>query len=817
MAELRDDLRFAARLFRKSPGFTLVAVLSLSMAIGANTIIFSVVNRVLVQPLPFQEPHRLFWVVRHDGTRDTAPVSAPQFAFLLRQEQPFSQLTAWPATNSGFNLSGEGPPERLVGAQVTQSFFELLGVPPALGRGFLPEEDVEGGPRVVVLSHELWLRRFGGRPDAVGRSLTLNDEPYTVIGVAHPGFDEPGGAQLWTPLRLSLASTENAHYLTVVGRLKPGADPMRVGALVGAQGEQLREIRPGAMRPGHRLDAGELRTLRVKEVRPALLVLMGSVGLVLLIACVNLANLQLARITDRERELAVRIALGARPGRIARQLIAESVLLALLGGALGLVLAAWASPVLLALAPEELALPRGLQLDGAVLLFTLGVSLLAGLLFGVLPAWQASRMDPRHSLHVRARRRILRFSGGYTRWVLLVGQVAFAVILLVGAMLLVKSFLILRAVPPGFDTHGVWTIKLSIPEKRYAHIEDFEALFRRILERVRTVPGVQAVGLAQTLPLETGLRLDLTLVSDRPEEGIPNESGTPQYRPVTRGYFEALEIELLRGRLLDDLDKHGGPPVAVINEVAARRYWPGQDPLGRRIILGRAIPEYADVEPREIIGVVSDAREQGLQDAPTPTVYVPLGQMPEPLYARFVDLLPQNLVLRISGELEPVMAAVQREIWAVDPVQPVMGAVSMEEILTRHLGPQRFNTVLLGLMAGLALVLATVGIYGVRSYLENQRAREIAVRLALGATRSAVVWLVMRQGMSAVVVGAMLGVLGASRLTGLIEHLLFGVSPVDPGVFLSAPAVLVGVALVATWLPAWRASRVDPMMALRAD
>jgi predicted permease len=817
MAELRDDLRFAGRLFRKSPGFTLVAVLSLSMAIGANTIIFSVVNRVLVQPLPFQEPDRLFWVVRHDGVRDTAPLSAPQYAFLLSQEQPFSQLTAWPVMNSGFNFRGAGPPEWLMGARVTQSFFKVLGVPPAQGRGFLPEEDVKDGPQVVVLSHELWQRHFGGRADAVGRSLTLNDEPHTIIGVAPPGFDEPAGAQLWTPLRLNLASAENAHFLTVVGRLKPGADPARVGALVSAQGEQFRELRPEAIRPGHRLDAGELQPLRFKGVRLALLMLMGAVGLVLLIACVNLANLQLARITDRERELAVRIALGARPARIARQLLTESVLLALLGGALGLVLAALSSPVLLALAPAELALPRRLQLDGVALVFTPGVSLLAGLLFGLLPAWQASRMDPRHSLHVRARRRILRFSGGYTRWVLLVGQVALAVILLVGAMLLVKSFLILRSVPPGFDASGVWTLKLSVPERRYEHVEDIEALSRRIMERVRTLPGVQAVGFAQTLPMESSLRLDLTHEGEGPGESGVEVAVAPHYRPVTRGYFEALKIELLRGRLVDELDQRGSPPVAVVNEAAARLYWPGQDPLGRRIFLGRSIPEYADVEPREIIGVVSDTHEVSLQEAPTPTIYVPVGQMPQPLYARFVDLLPQNLVVRISGEIEPVMAAVQREIWAVDPAQPIMGAVSMEEIVTRRLGPQRFSTVILGLMAGLALVLATVGIYGVRSYLENQRAREIAVRLALGATRSGVVWLVMRQGMSAVVVGAVLGVLGAARLTGLIEHLLFGVSPVDPGVFLAAPAVLVGVALVATWLPAWRASRVDPMRALRAD
>jgi putative ABC transport system permease protein len=817
MAELRDDLRFAARLFRKSPGFILVAVLSLGLAIGANTAIFSVVNRVLLQPLPFKEPHRLFWVVRHDGVRVTAPLSVPQYAFLLRQGHPFSELTAWPVMGNGFNLSGEGPPEWLAGARVTPSFFEVLGIPPALGRGFRPEEDEEGAPRVVVISHSLWQRRFGGSPGAVGRSLTLNDEPHTIIGIAPPGFDEPNGAQLWTPLQLNLASTEDAHYLVVVGRLKPGEDPAQVGSLVKAQGEQLHAIRPGAVRAGNWIDAGELQTVRVQGVRRALLVLMGAVGLVLLIACVNLANLELARITDRERELAVRIALGARPGRIARQLLTESAVLALLGGVLGVVLAAWALPELLVLAPAELALPQDLHLDVVALLFTLGVSLLAGLLFGLLPAWQASRMDPRRSLHVRARRRSLRFSGGYTRWLLLVGQIALAVILLVGATLLVRSFVILRAVPPGFDPRDVWTIKLSLPKTRYESPEAFEALARRIMERVRALPGVQAVGFAQVVPMESELRMDLTREDQRPGESNAGGLVPPHYRPVTRGYFEALKIGLLRGRLIDDLDQHGSLPVAVINETAARLYWPGEDPLGRRITLGRSIPQYTDPEPREIIGVVSDVRERSLQEAPTPVVYIPMGQVSEAYYARFAPLMPQNLVIRAPVELETLTAAVQREIWVVDPAQPVMDAVSMEEIVSRRLGPKHFSAVLLGVMAGLALALATMGVYGVRSYLENQRAREIAVRLALGATRGAVVWLVVRQGMSAVGVGAVLGLLGSAWLTELIEHLLFGVSPLDPGAFLSAPALLVGAALVATWVPAWRASRVDPMVALRAD
>ncbi|HYH95617.1 ABC transporter permease [Hyalangium sp.] len=816
MSDLRDDLRFAARLFRKSPGFTAVAMLSLALAIGANTAIFSVVNGVLLQPLPFPEPHRLFRVIRHDPGRDEAPLSAPQYAFLLRQEQPFSALAAWPVTDSGFNLSGEGAPERLTGTRVTRSFFEVFGLTPVLGRGFLPEEDVPGGPRVVVLGHALWQRLFQGDPDAVGRSLELNGEPYTVVGVAPPGFDYPGQSQLWVPLRLDRVSIEDTHYLMVAGRLRPGVDPAQVGALVTAQGEQLRASRPGAVRTQHWLDAGELQTLRVRGVRPALLMLLGAVGLVLLIACVNLANLQLARASSRERELAVRTALGARPARIAQQLLTESVLLSGAGGVVGLVLAAWGLPALLALVPEGVPLPERIHIDGAVLAFTLGVSMLAGLLFGVLPAWQATRMDPGGSLQVGVPRRALRGSGSRTRWMLVVSQVALAIILLVGASLLAKSFFLVRGVPPGFDAREVLTMKLPLPEGPYGRPEALEAFAETLMARVRALPKVQAVGFAFTLPLEAGIRLDLT-VEGRPPAADTTGHGLMHYRPVASGYFDALKIELVRGRLLNDRDRHGGKPVALINEAAARRYWPGEEPLGQRISLGRSIPQIADPEPREIIGVVSDVRELGLHEEPQPIVYVPLGQMPAPFLARFMRLFPQSILVRSSGELGPLAEAVTREAWTVNPALPVTGVMSLETILSRSMDPRRFNTLLLGLMAGLALVLAAVGLYGVLSYRVNQRTREIGVRMALGATRGAVVWLVVRQGMSAAGVGAVLGLWGASELTWLLDQLLYGVSPVDPGVFLAAPAVLMGVALVATWLPAFRASRVDPMVALRSE
>jgi predicted permease len=551
-------------------------------------------------------------------------------------------------------------------------------------------------------------------------------------------------------------------------------------------------------------------------VRRALLVLLGAVGLVLLIACVNLANLQLARTGSRERELAVRTALGASPGRLTRQLLTESILLSGAGGVVGLLLASWGLPALLARIPEGIPLQERVHIDGAVLAFTLGVSMLAGLLFGVLPAWHASRTEPRGSLQVGVSRQAFVGSGSRTRWLLVTSQVALAVLLLVGASLLAKSLLVLQGVPSGFDARDVVTMKLSLPEARYGRPEALEAFGKALSARIRPLPGVQVVGFALTLPFETGARMDMT-VEGRPPPTDGSGHGLLHYRPVSRGYFDALKLHALRGRLLDDLDQHGSQPVAVINETAARLYWPGEDALGQRISLGRGIPEIADSEPREIIGVVSDVRELGLHLEPPPLVYIPLGQLPPPFLARFVRLFSQNLLIRASEGVRPVAEDMTREVQAVDPAQSIPQVVSMEEIISRSMDPRRFNALLLGLMADLALGLAAVGLYGVTSYRVTQRAREIGIRLALGATRRAVVWLAVRHGLSSVAVGVVLGLVAASQLVWVVDHLLYGVSPRDPGVFLSAPAVLLGVALVAVWLPAWRASRVDPMVALRSE
>ncbi|HEX8706289.1 MAG TPA: ABC transporter permease [Myxococcaceae bacterium] len=817
MDTLLEDIRFAARILRKNPGFTAVAILTLTLAIGANTAIFSVVNGVLLRPLPFPEPERLFFVVRQEPSRDTAPLSMPQYLFLASQPQPFSRLMAYPVVNSGFNLRGEGLPERVLGASVTQPFFGVLGVPPALGRDFLPEEDRVGGPRVVVLGHDLWQQRFSGRADILGQTLILNSEPHTVVGVAPPGFNFPPQAQLWTPLQLDPATRDTTHYLTVVGRLQPGVDPAQVSARLKAQTEQLLALDPRALLPENQLSAMELKTLATRATRPALLVLLGAVGVVLLIACVNLANLQIARATTRERELALRTALGASPGRLARQLLTESVLLSGTGGLLGLVLARVSLPALLALAPGGIPSRSDIGVDGAVLAFTFGVSVFAGLLFGVLPAWQASRLEPRGALQVSALNATTGVKGRLTRKLLVVSEVALSVVLLIGAALLAKSFALLREVSPGMDTRGVLTMKLALPEGRYARPEQLEAFTQRVVERVRSLPGVEAAGFALTLPFETGPRLDMSAPDGALGEGWPQDMRLVHYRPVTRGYFEALKIGLVRGRLVDDLDRQASAPVAVINETAARLYFAGKEPLGQRVLLGRAIPFLTEKAPREIIGVVRDVPEQGMRNGPPPILYIPLGQISPTLHARFIRLAPQRLVIRAPGAPPRLFEDIQREVLAVDAQQSVELGETMEELVSRQLAPERFSTLLMGLMAGLALGLAAIGVYGVLSYMVSQRARELAVRMALGATRAQVVWLVVRQGLVPVGAGMVLGVAGALGLTRLLAQLLYSVSPLDASAFIAALGVLLAVALTATLLPAVRASRVDIMETLRTE
>jgi predicted permease len=817
MTTLRQDLRFALRMLLKHPASTLVAVATLGLAIGANTAIFSVVNGALLRPLPFPEPDRLYQIVRlfQDGSNGSQ--SVPKFVMWRDRTRTFESMAAYDDLGSGFNLTGEGAPERVIGSRVTRGFFDVLRVRPAMGRGFRADEDRPGGPRVVVLSHGLWTRRFGADPGALGREIRLNDEVYTIVGVMPRGFEFPRGVSLWTPLQANEAGHEIANYLEVIGRLKAGMTVGDASAEMKGFGERYAKAYPDEVEPGESFGVYRVQDVLYGSLRPALMVLLGAVGFVLLIACVNLANLQLARSAARRREIALRAILGARRGRIVRQLLTESLLLGLAGGGAGLLVAYWTIPVLVALGPGAV---RGMDvpIDATVLAFTAALSLLTGLLFGLVPAIQAARPDLAGAINEGSTRSTAGAGGARTRHLLVVSEVALAIVLLVGASLLIRSFVGLRGIEPGFHTADVLTMKLSLPEAKYGDMPALGRFATDVVERVTQVPGVRAAALAVSLPMQGGPDLPFTIEGRYTPGGNGEGAGGAQYRPVTRQFFDVLGIPLVRGRGFAGSDRAGAPLVAVINETAARKYWKDADPVGQRIWLGQPIaPELADPSPREIVGVVRDVREQGLDAAPPAIVYVPLAQMAPPIGRMIVRLLPATVVLSANVAPAGLTSAVERAIWSVDPDQPITNVLGMDEVVSRSLGSREFNMLLVGALAFVALVLAAVGIYGVLSYLVQQRTREIGVRVALGATSGRVLVLVLRQGLATVAAGVALGLAGAFGLTRLLQSLVYGVSVRDPLAFTLAPLALVAVALVSVWLPARRAVRVDPITALRVE
>jgi putative ABC transport system permease protein len=823
MTHLLSDLRYAVRVLLRAPGFSAVAILTLALAIGANTAIFSVVNGLLIRPLPYPEPEELVQLMRGYPDGESPSVNIPRFLHWRKANTVFEKVALYDTLGSGFNLSGGGTPERIVGSRVSKEFFPVFGVRPEIGRDFVADEDRPGAPKVVVLGHGLWTRRFGGDRALVGKQVLLNGESYTVVGIMPASFRYPATAELWTPLGIDPSSTEKANYLEVTARMKDGVTLAKATAEMKVIGEQYRASHPGEMNERETVRVRTLQQRLYGQLRPALLVLLGTVGLVLLIACVNIANLQLARASARRREVAIRAALGASSRRIVAQLLTESIVLALAGGAAGLLLGAWTLKPLLALAPAGQAgqiagasLPE-IGIDVNVLLFALGLSFLAGVLFGLVPALQGARPNLNDPLKESARSAGGRL-GRAARIVLVVGEVAVALLVITGAALLVRSFAGLVDTNPGFRPEGVLTLKLSLPEARYGTPAALEAFSRQVAERVGGLPGVEAVTVASSLPLEMGP--DLPFAIEGKYVGGDNQQGVgeAQYRASTAGYFETLGIPLSRGRLFTATDSVNSELVAIINETTAKRFWPNENPIGQRIHVGMPFtPELADPQPRRIVGIVKDVREVGLDQEAPPIIYLPIGQIAPPLAVMFVRLLPVSLAVRAQGTQAGLLEAVQKQVWAVDPQQPITDVVTMEQIVARSVGAYRFNMALMGGLALLALVLAAVGIYGVLSYLVHQRTREIGVRMALGATAGHVLRMVVRQGLVAVGIGVVIGLGAAFGLTRLMKSLLVGVSTTDPMTFVLAPLVLAAVALFATSLPARRASHLSPVLALRRD
>ncbi len=810
------DLRFGLRSLRNSPGFTAVAAFALALGIGANTAIFSVVNDVLLRPLPYPGPDRLMSVWENNLVQGWHKdvVTPADFVDWRSQNRVFESMAAY--SGLGFNLSGGSEPERVRGAIVSLDFFRVLGRPPVAGRDFQEGDERSGSGRVAVVSDALWRTRFGGDPHLIGRSVTLNSESFTVIGIAAPGFQFPEKAEIWALARhvvpenpwapggQDITTVRGLHYFPVIARLKPGVDAARAQAEMDVIAARLAKQYPDS-----NADTGveviPLHESIVGDVRPALLIFLGAVGLVLLIACANVANMSLARSAARGRDVAVRTALGATRLRLARQHLTESVLLALLGGGAGLLLALWGRDLLVSLAPESMPGSPAATLDTKVLGFTCALSILTGILFGVVPALHSAGADPQEALKESGRAATAGPRARLLRGSLVVAEMAVAVVLLAGAGLLLKSFLRLQRIDPGLQIDRVTALDLWIPETRYGDLDRQTQFYGEVLRRVRNLPGVDVAGATTDLPMQGSDTTLGFLIEGRPAPPPTKEPYTGLHQ-VSPDYFRTMGIPLLRGRLFTGQERRGTPDVVVIGDTLARRFWPGEDPISHRVSFGSN--DKGERNWATIIGVVGDVRQRGLQDDPRPESYVACAQWP----SRYMTLV-------VRSRLDPaaIAAAVRREILAVDGEVPVFGVKSMREVLDGSLAARRFNMTLLALFAGVAVALAAVGLYGVLAYAVTQRTHEIGLRMALGARRLDVLRLVVGQGMGLALLGVLAGLLGALGLTRVLSSLLVGVAVTDPPTLGLTAALLTGVALIACGVPALRASRVDPMVALRHE
>ncbi|MFL6227270.1 MAG: ABC transporter permease [Pyrinomonadaceae bacterium] len=808
MGTLFQDVRYGLRGLRHNLAFTLVAVCSLALGIGANTAIFSLVNAVLLQPPPFRDPSRLVMLWEDQPaigvTRDQ--VQPATYAEWKSQNQVFEDMAAlrWQT----FNITGDGEPEKVQSYGVTRNFLPLLGAEPALGRNFLPEEDQPGGAKVVILSHGLWQRRYGRDQNIVGREILLNGEKRTVVGVMPAGFQFlQSTTGLWTPAAFTPdeLATRDSNTLLVVGRLKPGVTRQQAQADMGAITERLAHDYPEDL-AGIQANVLPLGEQLSGAVRQPLLILLAAVGFVLLIACANVANLLLARAASRRKEIAVRVALGASRWRIVRQLLTESVLLSLLGGALGLLLAAWGFEFMKKLIPDGLVLSASLRLSLPVLGYAALISLATGVVFGLAPAWQASRADLNDALK-QGGGRGGSAAGGRLRGALVVLEVALALVLLVGAGLLVQTVSHMRGQYASLKPQQLLTVRTVLPDYKYGSLPKRAQFYDEVLERVRQLPGVVAVGYTTSVPLQwqggaNGFMIEGTQLP-------PGTAANAIHRQVSANYLQTVGLALREGRYLDEHDGAQSQFVVVVNEKMARQYWPGESAVGKRISfgMGKGTPPW-----RTIVGVVADVRDMGM-DAPVKAeMYLPYSQV-----AGFNGFKPRDLVVRTEGDPLSLAAAVRREVHAVDPDEPVSNVATMAEQLSDETGTRGIGMVLLASFAGLALLLATIGIYGVLAYFVTQHVPEIGVRLALGAQPRDILALVLKQGMALALGGVAVGLAASFALTRLMSGLLFGVSATDPKTFALISLFIAAVALVACYIPARRAMRVDPMIALRYE
>jgi predicted permease len=811
------DVKHALHLFIKSPGFTIAAVSALALGIGANTAIFSVVNAVLLKPLAYPDADRIVQCELTSPNGNFPAASVPKFEIWRQQTNVFKDVGAYDFAGPGFNITGDRP-ELVHGIHVSESWFRVFGAPVMLGRTFTPQEDAPHGGNVVLLSYGLWQRKFGGRPDVIGKSLSLGNEPYTIVGVLGRDFATDSQAEIWLPFQFDPNTTNQAHFFRAAAMLKPGVTLVQANAQMKLAWQQYLRAFPAA-NPQGGFAVEPLRDAIVGDVRKSLFVLLGAVALVLLIACANVANLLLVRATGRKREFAIRSALGARRSRIIRQLLTESVMLAVAGGVLGLILGFAGVRALLAISPA--GLPRigengsAIGIDWRVLAFTLVVSLLTGIVFGLFPAFSVSRTDLNSSLKDSSNRGGMGMRHGWARALLVILEVKAALVLLIGSALLIRTFAALHAVNPGFDPHNVITMDMALTGARFEKTAGVAQLSREGRQRLNAIPGVEDSAFTCCLPIQGQFGLGFTIVGKPvdPSKGPPGAG----WMSTSPDYYKLFRIPVLRGREFTDQDTAAAPPVALINEALAKEFFPNENPVGQQIWIGHGIGPEFEEPPRQIVGVVGSTHEGGLGHDPGSLMIVPDAQVTDGVTKLNGSFVPLRWVVRTQGDPRRLANEITEQLRQASGGFAVSRVRLMDEVVSRSTASESFRMTLLTIFAVVALVLAAIGIYGLMAYSVEQRTQEMGIRMALGADRDTIRKLVVWHGMRLALIGVVVGIGVAFGLTRFLASFLFGVKAWDPVVFISVPFILAAVALLAVWIPAVRASKLNPMVALRVE
>jgi len=823
MESLLADARQAFRMLRKSPTFTAIAVAALALGIGANTGIFSVIDKVMLQPLPYPEPDRIMKIGRKFPQGNGYSTSIPKY-MVWRQNNVFSSFAIYDFSGPGLNITDGDRPQQVKGLHVSADYFKVFGIGPAMGRTFNPSEDAPNGPKAAIISDKLWKSHFGGAPNILGRTLVLNGEPYPIIGVMPARFTPDPPGDVWISLQADPNSTNQGHYLNVAGRLKPGVTVEQARAEMKLRGEQFRRLYPKWMDKTESVVVTPMREAMVGDVKTALYVLLGAVALVLLIACANVANLLLARAASRQKELAIRAAVGASRWRVVRQLLTESIILSGIGGLVGFLLGAWGVRSLLLFVPGNIPRltdpdhPQALlaMLDWRMVLFTIGISFLTGIVFGLFPALHISNPDVASTLKEASGRSGTGRRQNRMRKVLVGAEMALALVLLVSAALLIRTFVGLSTANSGIDAHHVLTLQTSLAGGNYATTEKVDNLVVQVTRRIESLPGVQAAAVAIVLPTDSEIDLPFNIAGKAPKAG-QQFNGDEQWRFVSAHYFSVFKIPLLRGRVFTERDETNSAKIVIINQAMVKKYWPKQDPIGQVITIGKGLgPQFND-EPRQVVGVVGDVRETGLSDTNVGVMYIPQSQVPEGLTQLANSVIPLSWCVRSPMDPNSLRSAVEQQFQAVDPLITLSKVRPMEQVIAEGVSRQSFNMLLLSIFAGIALVLAAIGIYGLMSYAVEQQTQELGIRMALGAGRRQVVRLIVKQGMTPALFGVVAGLAIAFAITRVLGSLLYGVKASDPVTFALVTVILTAVALCATYIPARRAVNVDPVIALRQE